>query len=149
HHERALPAELVPNGKGRADGAARIAGRRLYVHARNGVIHRTLPLTTEFYRTASGHRDVSPQRSCRTPSRCGWEGPRPQQMLERGRKQIAELGRSIRPLIGHILEIVTEEPEIESRRLGAEAISTCRSVAVGRPQFSDLRLRVMALAVPL
>src|SRR5262245_38541173 len=45
--------------------------------------------------------------------RVGRLAPRPQQVLKRGRKQIAELGRSVRPLIGHVFAMVAEEFQIE------------------------------------
>ena len=58
HHERALAAKLVPNGKCRADGAARIAGRRLDVDAPEWRHPPHLAVGDGVHRTAAGQREV-------------------------------------------------------------------------------------------
>src|SRR5262249_53829366 len=52
--------------------------------------------------------------------RGGRQAPRSQQILERGRKQIAKLRRSVRPLIGHILAMMAEEFQVELEAAAGE-----------------------------
>jgi hypothetical protein len=52
--------------------------------------------------------------------RVGRQAPRSQQILERGRKQIAKLRRSVRPVIGHILAMMAEEFEVELEAAAGE-----------------------------
>ena len=137
HHERALAAELVPDSKCRANGAARIAGRRLHVDAPKRRHPPHLAVGDGVHRTAAGQREVGQSAALLQHAekmkecllihrldragdvamaileRVGRQAPRPQQLLERRRKQIAELGRSVRPLIGHVFAMMAEEFQIE------------------------------------
>ena len=127
----------MPNSKCRADGAARIAGRRLYVDASEWCHPPHLAVGDGVHRTTAGQREVGQSaallqhvekmKECLLIHRLDRSGdvamailkrvgrlpPRPQQLLERRRKQIAELRRSVRPLIGHVFAMMAEEFQIE------------------------------------
>ena len=122
HHECALTAKLVPNSKRRANGAACIACRRLHVDAPERRHPPHLAVGDGVHRTTAGQRKVGQSTAllqyaekmkecllihCLGRSgdvampiieRVGRQAPRPQQLFERRRKQIAELGRT-RPSI--------------------------------------------------
>src|SRR5438067_4594231 len=121
HHEAPLAAELVPDCKGRADGAARVAGRGLYVDAPERRHSPHLAVGDRVHRAAAGQRkigqsaallqDTEEVKKCLLVhdlrragdvamtifKRVGRKTPWPKQMLERGRKQIAKFWGSVRP----------------------------------------------------
>ena len=61
---------------------------------------------------------------------------RPQQLLERRRKQIAELRRAVIPLIGNSLPVMAEKAQIErvtSRRAASARSGAWPPMKAGRP----------------
>src|SRR5262245_8121680 len=58
HHESALAAELVPNGKRRTNRASRITRRRLYVYAPEGRHPPHFAVSDGIHRASARQREV-------------------------------------------------------------------------------------------
>src|SRR5262249_2348423 len=79
----------------------------------------------------------------------GRQTPRPQQMLERGRKQIAKFWGSVRPLIGDILAMMAEksqielEPAVRTQAHNFPHVIDKRRAAVGRKSHHLVLVAIM------
>src|SRR5262245_3021923 len=58
HDKRTLPAELVPDGIGRTDGATCVACRRLHIHSPERRHPPYLPIGDGVHCTTAGQREV-------------------------------------------------------------------------------------------
>src|SRR6516165_3194105 len=144
HYKPALSAKLVPDCKCRTNCAARIAGRRLHVNASKGRHPPHLSIGNGVHRAAARQREVGESRSLLQTTeqvkerflvhglrgtsnvsmavleRLVRQTPRPEEILERGGKQVAEFRRPVRPFISYVLTMVAEEFQIEFEATSGE-----------------------------
>src|SRR5262249_16744417 len=137
HHERAPAAKLVPDGKGRTKGAACIARSRLHVHAPERRLPPHLAVGDGVHRASTCQREVGQSEAflqdvkemkerflihrlarpgdvaMAALERVSRQAPWPQQLLKRGRKQIAEFRGTLRPLISDVLAMMTEKFQVQ------------------------------------
>ena len=137
HDEGPGAAELVPDREGRADRAAGIARGRLHIDPPERRHPPHLAVGDRIHGAAAGEREIGqavallqradqderrpprtspgPSARCRDadPQRIVGHAARPEQLLERGRKQVVKFGRAVCPLVRHLLLVMAKIGEIE------------------------------------